>query len=146
MTNVFALHAGSGMEHYGHDGGPWIVGEARVEPPSSPAKPSLHSHKETRHMNRIMELIEAGTSAASIDREHGVLRNVVMLMSASVNGAAGRTYPPATLKKIASMAEGLPAYANHVANKADAFKSRDIRELIGRHKNVRYDATQQRVL
>jgi hypothetical protein len=43
------------------------------------------------------------------------------------------------------MAEGIPAYANHVA--ADlAFRPRDIRDLIGVHKNVRFDRARGRVL
>ena len=42
------------------------------------------------------------------------------------------------------MAEGLPAYANHVSPEL-AFKPRDVRDLIGRHQNVRYDPTTQTV-
>src|SRR6185436_1312940 len=58
---------------------------------------------------------------------------------------AKRRYSERALKQIAAMAEGLPAYANHVAPDL-AFKPRDIRDLIGRHRNVRFDATRQAVV
>src|SRR5687767_14712974 len=37
------------------------------------------------------------------------------------------------------MAEGLPAYANHVTDPANAFRPRPIQEMIGRHRNVRME-------
>jgi hypothetical protein len=96
-------------------------------------------------MNTI-DLIEAGTGAlsgASIDRGARIIRNTVLINAHSVNGG-GRSYTPKALARIAAMSEGLPAFANHTA-KENAFKPRDIREAIGRHRNVKYDAARQRV-
>ena len=100
-------------------------------------------------MIRELELVEAGNGAltgSSIDRAAGIIRGTVMITAQSANGKSGRTYTEAALRKIAAMAEGIPAFANHVADKAKAFEARDVRELIGRHKNVRYDAANKRVV
>ena len=88
------------------------------------------------------------SEAGEIDRAGGVIRDTVLINARSVNGKAGggRKYSERALRQIAALAEGLPAYANHVKNPADAFKPRPIEEMIGKHVNVRYDATQNRVL
>lgn len=83
---------------------------------------------------------------SQIDRNNHVIRNVVMITAHSENGAGkgGRLYSDHSLQKIAGFAEGLPAYVNHVA-KDQAFKPRDVRDLIGRYENVRYDKGGARV-
>jgi hypothetical protein len=93
-------------------------------------------------------LIEAGPAGTikhgNIDRATHVIRDTTLIGPLSVNGKGGRRYSEAALKKIASMAEGLPGYINHVAP-GDAFKPRDVRELAVRHRNVRFDAATQTV-
>jgi hypothetical protein len=85
--------------------------------------------------------------AAKLDRERRVIADTVLITERSANGpTGGRRYSERALRQIATMAEGAPAYANHVRDKSDAFKPRDVRELIGRHRNVRYDASGKRVL
>jgi hypothetical protein len=94
----------------------------------------------------MKDLLEYAVSHTQMDRATGVLRNTVIINATSKNGPhAKRRYSERALKQIASMAEGLPAYANHVAPDL-AFKARDVRDMIGRHKNVRYDATRQAVV
>jgi len=79
-----------------------------------------------------------------LDREARVIRGTVLITADSVNGVGGRKYTDKALRQIAQMSEGIPAYANHVA-KDLAFKARPVEDLIGRHRNVRYDAAQHRV-
>lgn len=91
-----------------------------------------------------LALIEARPAgrfkAANLDREQGVIYGTTLITGLSENGKNGkRRYPTPTLKKIAQMAEGLPAYLNHVRSE-EAFKPRPVQELMGRHYNVRYEA------
>jgi hypothetical protein len=100
-------------------------------------------------MTEERDLIEAAApralAAGRIDRGAGVIREVVLMTAVSANGPHGRLYKEDALRAVARLAEGLPAYANHV-DKSVAFKPRDVREIIGRHRNVRYDASGARVL
>ena len=84
---------------------------------------------------------------AKIDRSDGVLRGVVFMNKVSANGAGGggREYTDTAMQRMAALSEGLPAYANHVKNKDDAFKPRDVRDLIGVHRNVRFDESKHRI-
>lgn len=83
---------------------------------------------------------------AQLDRDRRVIAGTVLITAESVNGEHGkRRYAEKALRQIAQMAEGLPAFANHVP-KDQAFKPRDVKDLIGRHKGVRYDAGRQRVV
>jgi hypothetical protein len=81
---------------------------------------------------------------ARLDRQNRVISGTVLITAESSNGPAGRRYSTRALQQIAHLAEGLPAYVNHTAPEL-SFKPRDVRELIGRHRNVRYDADRNRV-
>ena len=88
----------------------------------------------------LIEYSPSGTvKTAKINRELRVLEGTTLISGRSENGKKGRVYPESTLRKIASMAEGLPAYLNHTTPDL-AFKPRPVQDLIGRHRNVRYDA------
>jgi hypothetical protein len=91
----------------------------------------------------LIDLQEFRTGAlktARLNRTLNVIEGTVLITPTSQNGPRGkRRYSEAALAQIAAMSEGLPAYANHVAPEL-AFKPRDVRDLIGRHQNVRYDA------
>lgn len=89
----------------------------------------------------------AALAEAKIDRSDGVLRGVVFMNKLSSNGVGGggREYTDTAMQRMAALSEGLPAYANHVKNKDEAFKPRDVRDLIGVHRNVRFDSSRQRI-
>lgn len=95
----------------------------------------------------IIEAHPAGTiNTARLHRDTNVIEGTTLITAASHNGPnKQRIYTDAALRKIAGMAEGLPAYANHVAP-ADAFKPRPVEHLIGRHRNVRYEAAAGRIV
>ena len=77
--------------------------------------------------------------AQRLNRDAGVISGTTIIGAASLNGVnRKRRYSDHALQRIAAMAEGLPAYLNHVAPEL-AFKPRDVRDLIGVHRNVRYD-------
>ena len=102
------------------------------------------------HKGTVCDLYEQTPSnhlrEARIDRGARVIYNTVLINSTSGNGQKGqRKYTDRALTQIARLAEGLPAYANHVS-KEMAFKPRDVRDLIGRHRNVRFDEARHRVL
>jgi len=91
-----------------------------------------------------LDLVEAFPSgvikSANLKRDVGVIEGTTLITGSSQNGKNGkRRYPEAVLRKIASMAEGLPAYLNHTTPEM-AFKPRRLEDLMGRHQNVRYDA------
>lgn len=98
----------------------------------------------------MIDLIEytyasALSRAARLNRDAGVISGTTIIGASSQNGARGkRRYSDAALRKIAAMAEGLPAYLNHVTPEL-AFKPRDVRDLIGVHRNVRYDPASRTV-
>jgi hypothetical protein len=89
----------------------------------------------------LTDLVEFVTGPARLNRALNVIEGTVLITSHSVNGGkGGRRYSDTALKQIAAMAEGLPAYLNHVP--ADrAFKPRDVKDLVGVHRNVRYFPT-----
>lgn len=87
----------------------------------------------------LVEAMPAGRlTQGKIDRERGVIEGTAIITSHSSNGTNHkRVYSDRALQQIAKMSEGLPAFANHVP--ADqAFKPRDVREIIGRHHNVKF--------
>src|SRR3989442_9048490 len=95
------------------------------------------------------DLIQARPSGTlklgKINRALNIIEGTTLIGPLSSNGAnRKRRYSEAALKKIASMAEGLPGYLNHVKPE-DAFKPRDVRDLAVRHYNVRFDPTTQSV-
>ena len=87
----------------------------------------------------LKDLFEFAGGPARLDRATGVIRGTTLITAVSQNGGGkgGRRYSDVALKQIATMADGLPAYLNHVAPEL-AFKPRDVRDLIGVHRNVRY--------
>jgi hypothetical protein len=94
-------------------------------------------------------LIETGSAGSlntgKLNRGANIISGCTLITRNSVNGGrGGRKYSDQALQQIASMAEGLPAYVNHVKPE-DAFKARDVKDLIGKHMNVRYDAATGRV-
>lgn len=95
------------------------------------------------------ELIEAGPAGTiklgNLNRPLSIIEGATLIGPLSSNGAnRKRRYSEGALKKIASMAEGLPGYLNHVAPEL-AFKPRDVKDLAIRHRNVRYDPGTQTV-
>ena len=105
---------------------------------------------ETRARGRTaIPLVEAygGPSRGlRLNRSENVIVGTTLITANSTNGVnKKRKYSDAALRQIASMAEGIPAYANHVSPDL-AFKPRDVRDLIGRHVNVRYDANTGKVV
>jgi hypothetical protein len=87
----------------------------------------------------LLEYRGGALKTARLNRDLSIIEGTTLISANSVNGPhRKRRYSEAALKQIASMAEGLPAYANHTAPEL-AFKPRDVRDLIGRHQNVRYD-------
>lgn len=103
---------------------------------------------EARRLAESQDLVEAGPAgsirAGRINRELSVIEGTTLIGAHSKNGTKGRRYSSAALKKIASMAEGLPGYLNHVAPEL-AFKPRDVKDIAVRHRNVRYDPTTETV-
>ncbi|HSE46256.1 MAG TPA: hypothetical protein VLA89_13090 [Gemmatimonadales bacterium] len=96
-----------------------------------------------------VDLVEAAPGGtikhANINRALNVIEGTTLIGPHSSNGTnRKRRYSDGALKKIASMAEGLPGYLNHVKPE-DAFKPRDVRDLAVRHRNVRFDAATQTV-
>jgi len=88
----------------------------------------------------LQEFRDGALKTARLNRALNVIEGTTLITPVSQNGPhRKRRYSEAALKQIARMAEGLPAYANHT-NPEMAFKPRDVRDLIGRHRNVRYDA------
>ena len=84
--------------------------------------------------------------AQRLNRDALTIQSCTMLGPTSTNGATRkRRYSKQAMEQVVRMAEGLPAYANHVSP-ADAFKPRDVRDLIGRHVNVRFDSATGRVV
>lgn len=93
-----------------------------------------------------LTLIEAIPSRlGSLHRDALTIKNAVMINQRSSNGVGGRRYSDAALKKIASLAEGLPGYLNHVPA-SEAFKPRDVRDIAVRWHNVRFDPSAHRVV
>lgn len=87
----------------------------------------------------LIEARPAGTlRAGALNRDLNIIEGTVLITAVSQNGAGkgGRRYSDEALRKIAAMSEGLPAYLNHVPSE-QAFKPRDIKDLIGVHRNVR---------
>lgn len=93
--------------------------------------------------SREAPLIEARPAGAlragQLNRAMNVIENTVLITAVSANGAGAgkRRYSDTALKQIAERAEGLPAYLNHVPSD-QAFKPRDVKDLIGVHRNIRY--------
>lgn len=81
----------------------------------------------------FQEAFNLSLSEAEIDYDHLVLKNVVLLGPVSTNG---RIYPVETQKNALPLFEGIAAYVNHPKSQ-DMNEPRDMRDLIGEHKNVR---------
>jgi hypothetical protein len=92
-------------------------------------------------------LIEYMAGPARLNRALNVIEGTTLIRAHSVNGTGkgGRRYSDNALRQIAAMAEGLPAYLNHVP--ADqAFKPRDVKDLVGVHRNIRYFPTEGKIV
>ena len=79
------------------------------------------------------EAFGSALSEAEIDYENLILKNVVVLGPTSTNG---RKYPVETQKSALSLFEGIRAYVNH-PKLNEMSEPRDMRDLIGEHKNLR---------
>jgi hypothetical protein len=71
---------------------------------------------------------------ANIDRDNSIIKNICLLTSESRNG---REYLPQAIEQAAALFEGVKAFANH-PRKSERGEVRDVRDLIGKCKNVRY--------
>lgn len=98
------------------------------------------------NMIQLVEASPAGSiKTGRLHRDAHMITGTTLITANSVNGPnRKRKYSDKALRQIAAMAEGLPAYANHTAPEL-AFKPRDIKDLIGRHTNVKYDSSTGRV-
>jgi|CXWL01.1.fsa_nt_gi hypothetical protein len=79
------------------------------------------------------EAFGSALSEAEIDYENLILKNVVVLGPTSTNG---RKYPVETQESALSLFEGIRAYVNH-PKLNEMSEPRDMRDLIGEHKNLR---------
>jgi hypothetical protein len=94
----------------------------------------------------MMDLLEFVAGPTQVDRALNVIRGTTLIRAHSVNGGkGGRRYSDNALRQIAEKAEGLPAYLNHVSPE-NAFKPRDVRDLIGTHRNIRYFPTEGKIV
>ena len=94
----------------------------------------------------LTDLCEFVAGPARLDRATRVLRGTTLITAHSANGGKrGRRYSDRALRQIAAMAEGLPAYLNHVPSE-QAFRPRDVKDLIGIHRNVRYSPTEGKIV
>jgi hypothetical protein len=119
--------------------------EAKEPPTPEPTKKDDVPAIVQEEMQTLLEMKPAGLlSAAKLDRENRIIRDTVLITKLSSNGG-GRVYEPLALQQIARLAEGMPAYLNHTTPDK-AFKARPVEEMLGKHKNVRYDAANDRVL
>ena len=160
MHTVLATFPGSAV-YQGEDGGLYQVSyhmegtEAVIEgePVQVTAEfnPVEGTPQETQEaaLAESVNLVESRPIApirgGKLNRETNTIEGTTLITGRSSNGANHkRKYSANALQQIAGMAEGLPAFANHVAPD-QAFKPRDVRDLIGRHVNVRYDAARDRV-
>jgi hypothetical protein len=92
------------------------------------------------------DLIESAAGLARLNRALNIIEGVTLIRAQSANGGpGGRRYSDTALRQIAAMAEGLPAYLNHVA-KDQAFKPRDVKDLAGVHRNARYFPTEGKII
>ena len=99
------------------------------------------------NITELVEAMPAGPiNTGKLNRAANIIMGCTLITGRSVNGGrGGRRYSDQALCQIAAMAEGLPAFVNHVKPE-EAFKPRDVKDLIGRHQNVRYDAATGRVI
>lgn len=94
----------------------------------------------------VSDLVEFVSGPARLNRALNVIEGTVLITSRSANGGkGGRRYSDTALRQIAAMAEGLPAFLNHVSPEM-AFKPRDVKDLVGVHRNVRYFPHEGRVV
>lgn len=108
--------------------------------------PPAHAAQESKPAS-LFETMPAGLlREAEIDQDERVLRGTTLITAESQNGPKGRRrYSDKALRQISAMAEGMPAYANH--NPPDkAFAPRPVEQLIGRHRNVRFEENRKRVV
>lgn len=80
-------------------------------------------------------LILSSLKEANIDKENKIIRDVVLLSRFSANN---REYTPECLQKAVPMFEGIKAFLNH-QRKRDRGEGRDVKDLVGRYKNVRVE-------
>lgn len=80
--------------------------------------------------NAEQELVERVAASPERARD-GLIHNVVVLKGRSANG---RVYPPETLRSAVALFEGARVFANHNSG------SRDVRDLVGMLRDVRFDA------
>ncbi len=161
MHTVLATFPGSAV-YQGEDGGLYqvsyhmegteavIEGEpVQVTAEFNPVEGHQQEAQEEAALAESVNLVESRPIApirgGKLNRETNTIEGTTLITGRSSNGAHHkRKYSANALQQIAGMAEGLPAFANHVAPD-QAFKPRDVRDLIGRHVNVRYDAARDRV-
>ena len=94
----------------------------------------------------LTDLLEFVAGPARLNRALNVIEGTTLIRAHSANGGkGGRRYSDAALRQIAAMAEGLPAYLNHVPGD-QAFKPRDVKDLIGVHRNIRFFPNEGKVM
>src|SRR4029079_3225266 len=143
-TAIYACQEGSLYQVSYHIEGTEAVIEGEPVEVTAEFSPTEQPVQEAAALAEAQALVESRPAGpwgtGHINRETNTIEGTTLITSASSNGVnRKRKYSENALKQIASMAEGIPAYANHVSPEL-AFKPRDVKDLIGRHVNVRYDA------
>ena len=81
------------------------------------------------------EVLSSPLVEARLDRERNIIRGISLLSTVSRNG---RRYTEEALKKAIPLFEGAKTFANH-PKPAERGEVRDVRDLIGRCFNIRYE-------
>jgi len=98
-------------------------------------KTKVREEGANKEMNKDTRLFEAITMTGSnVDREHGVIRNIVLLNEISVNN---KVYPKTTREEATPLFEGKKCYDNH--GNMTGKDGRPIREMIGVFRQSRFE-------
>lgn len=86
-------------------------------------------------MKNIFVNIREAFSESKIDKENLTISDVVLLGPVSKNG---RKYTESCMRKAVSLYENIQAYVNHPDNSEEESGVRNIRNLAGKYRNIRY--------
>ena len=111
--------------------------DADVEP--APMKEGIDMDVTDNPISSIVEYVEMYVEEDKIDRDAGIIKDVIILAGKSLNN---RTYPSEVLKESVSLFEGIRIFIDHPeSDKA----SRSVKDLVGQFKEVYYDSQDDKV-
>ena len=90
-------------------------------------------------VRNITEYIEMYVDEEKIDRESGIIKDVIILSGTSLNK---RTYPSNVLKESVVLFEGIRVFMDHPESDTT---SRSVKDLVGQFKDVYYDGADNKV-